>query len=283
MERAANSNHNANQNESASHQLPSTAVASVFEAAPRLLMELKDQFNIEPKLADLLLPFVLPVLEGDTLQDFVRKRTSEMNNAFQPVQFMEGSTKWLQHFAKLSVDMLPGTVRETMLLFGNVPEEISASYMTSEKLHPLTIELKLLIRFTWKRVPSLVNCRDANNPLNVPYYLFWVTVQSGESSLHGIPEICQYIVFRLLFGANKGTVSCADMSRTVSHILYLCQLGSLSACAQIAGSGFLQRQLQLANQAQSSQVVQYATPLIQKLQDYQNAKLVEEGNTVVTI
>mmetsp|Transcript_1276 Transcript_1276/g.2537 ORF Transcript_1276/g.2537 Transcript_1276/m.2537 type:complete len:291 (+) Transcript_1276:91-963(+) len=290
MERLANNNgnHNGNHNgnEYASHQLPPTAVASIFDTAPRILTELKDQFHVEPKLAELLLPYVLPVMEGGTLQHFMQTRQAAMNNGalMEPTLFLEGSTKWLQHLAKLSVDMLPATVRDTMPLFGTLAtQEFAASYATSNKLHPLTAELKLLIRFTWKRVPSLMDCQNADNPYNVPYYLFWLTIQKGKSSIYGLPQVCQYIVFRILFGASKGTVSYTDMCRTVSHILYLVQLGSLSACTQVAGQAFMQRQLQLATQAQSSQVVQYATPLLQKLQDYQNEKLVEAGDTVVTI
>ncbi|CAJ1941187.1 unnamed protein product [Cylindrotheca closterium] len=315
MERATQNNSNDenannqdgnNQSSTASHQMSSTIVASIFAAAPRLLIELKNQFHLEPKLADLLLPFVLPVLDNNaaninhgnnaTLQQFMQKRRSEISiPSLQPTLFLEGSTKWLSQFAKLSVDMLPESVRQAMPLT-LVPSDISASYMATTddnyipnnnyyyyNIHPLAAELKLLLRFTWGRVPALTHCPDADNPFNVPYYLFWLTIQKGKSSLQGLPEVCQYIVFRLLFGATKGTVSFTEMTRTVSHILYLVQLGSLSACAQIAGPDFLQRQLQLAAQAQSSQVVQYATPLLQKLQDYQNAKLVEEGNTVVTL
>lgn len=247
-------------------------------------MELKDQFHVEPKLAAIILPFVLPVMDGDrTLQHFMQRRQSEMNNAFQPTQFLEGSTHWLQHVAKLSVDMLPGSVRESMPNFPNVPEDISASYMTSEIIHPLATELKLLIRFTWQRVPSLLQCQDANDPFNVPYYLYWVTVQKGTSSICGLPQLCKYIVFRILFGGYKGPVSFTDISKTVSHVLYLCQLGSLSACAQIAGPQFFQRQLQIADQVQRSQAIQYITPLLQKLQEYQNLKLLEEGSAAVTL
>ena len=286
MEREAINGRNAKdqQGPPRSHQLPDNIVAPIFETAPRLLVELKDKFHLEPKLAELLLPHVLPVIDGKTLEEFMRKRHSELNHGFPPTQFMEGSTMWLQHLAKLSVDTLPGNVREAIPNFESVvPEELSRSYMISGTTHPLAAELKSLIRFTWRRVPQLLDCKDSNDPLNVPYYLYWVTIQRGRSSIFGLPQVCEYIVFRILFAALKGPVSCTAMTQTVSHILYLCQLGSLSACAQLAGPNFLERQLQIARQVQASQVVQYANPLLEKLQEHQNLQLMKEGTIAVTL
>ena len=215
-----------------------------------VLVELVDEFGIDPKLGEILQTPITQVLDGTTLKTFLLQCGSKMIEPL-PTRFIDGGRVWLQSEAKYAVSNILPQVRNAMVVF-RLGTDYETNFIMRENLGPLLEELEKLIGFTWKTCDNVLKFENQNRPDMVPAFLYAVTTQQSDNNFFNLPTICKYVIYRMfdvkidLEDWSKSTMKLRGywaLSSTTSTILHLLRLGSLSALSTFQGKQFVTQQL----------------------------------------
>ncbi|CAJ1959770.1 unnamed protein product [Cylindrotheca closterium] len=243
-------------------QLPDDAILLCLGTNHAALKnELVDKMKLPSCLVEILLPLLVSTIGSKSPAIFVQAGIERVRESpDSPMAFISGADKWMRQYSARMVAMLPGSVRHEMLSF-RVDTEYESIFTVRNKIKPVCSELKKIIHFTWKAFGLIHGFVDEWAPLQVPKYLYMLSLQNGENLIDGSPKLLQYTSF-CFFKSSESLKGAYAIGSTLATILYICRLGSLGEAFKCNGNNYIGRQLALCKEVQQGRVIQTLLPLI---------------------